>query len=427
MEATNTSRSLPHFDYVPTTCGEPSYRHAHAPSPHHTERDQEISRSNLNGWPHAENHDWHAAVATRPSGHFVQGQTAKSTTTSTPTQLTPGKSPNSRSRNKLPNPKRKPQKLTYPGRDIVPLVHPILGFGGQEVNHTGMICFPIRFDNRLKARNLEVDFLVVDVPNVSLGHRNLCKESQPQHPRSWLPRLSGHHPRRKRRWYRATGPFSFQRSVAALTSRAKASAIVISSSVTLRGSEVPKAAKSQDFIKRLGEYRLRPTTQPPQSLGCRQVLGEQGFGLQQTASLRGEEERIDRPLIPSMGRGGGRRLIWAAFSALALTNSLLVHKVPLLFFPALLSFGHHLLGGGVPGLEDCQLRLHLLCIEQKGVRSEPNENAHPKQERQSTLRKILKGSLSLDLLFLFSGPFTYSIACAMNFRIGRGLSSSLMK
>ncbi|KAJ8427550.1 hypothetical protein Cgig2_003113 [Carnegiea gigantea] len=39
------------------------------------------------------------------------------------------------------------KKLKYPGREIVPLVHPILGFGGQEVNPTGMcvlIAFTIR-------------------------------------------------------------------------------------------------------------------------------------------------------------------------------------------------------------------------------------------------------------------------------------------
>ncbi|KAJ8444804.1 hypothetical protein Cgig2_014993 [Carnegiea gigantea] len=45
------------------------------------------------------------------------------------------------------------QKLTYPGRDIVPLVHPILGFGGQEVNPTGMICLLLHFGDRLKPRN----------------------------------------------------------------------------------------------------------------------------------------------------------------------------------------------------------------------------------------------------------------------------------
>ncbi|KAJ8436468.1 hypothetical protein Cgig2_000453 [Carnegiea gigantea] len=64
------------------------------------------------------------------------------------------------------------QKLTYPGRDSVPLVHPILGFGGPEVKPTGMIRLLLCFDDKLKARNLEVDFLIIDVPkayNVILG------------------------------------------------------------------------------------------------------------------------------------------------------------------------------------------------------------------------------------------------------------------
>jgi len=70
------------------------------------------------------------------------------------------------------------QKLTYPGLDIVPLVHPILGFKGQEVNPTGMIRLTIHFGDRLKPRNLKVDFLVADVPmayNVILGCPTLHK------------------------------------------------------------------------------------------------------------------------------------------------------------------------------------------------------------------------------------------------------------
>ena len=56
------------------------------------------------------------------------------------------------------------KKLTYPGRDIVPLVHPILGFQGQEVNATGKIHLPLCFRDKGKTKNVEVDFLVVDVP-----------------------------------------------------------------------------------------------------------------------------------------------------------------------------------------------------------------------------------------------------------------------
>jgi len=56
------------------------------------------------------------------------------------------------------------KKLAYLGRDIVPLVYPILGFGGQEVNPIGMIRLPLCFGDKVKAKNLEMDFLVVDVP-----------------------------------------------------------------------------------------------------------------------------------------------------------------------------------------------------------------------------------------------------------------------
>ncbi|KAJ8441282.1 hypothetical protein Cgig2_013697 [Carnegiea gigantea] len=77
------------------------------------------------------------------------------------------------------------KKLTHPRRDIVPLVHPILGFGRQEVNPTGMIRLPIRFGDKLRSKNLEVDFLVVDVPtayNVILGSPTLHKLPHPLHP-----------------------------------------------------------------------------------------------------------------------------------------------------------------------------------------------------------------------------------------------------
>ncbi|KAJ8435641.1 hypothetical protein Cgig2_012302 [Carnegiea gigantea] len=67
-------------------------------------------------------------------------------------------------------------RLSYLGREIVPLVHPILGFGGQEVNPTRMIRLPLCFGNKVEAKNLEVDVLVVDVLtgyNVILGRPTL--------------------------------------------------------------------------------------------------------------------------------------------------------------------------------------------------------------------------------------------------------------
>ncbi|KAJ8420898.1 hypothetical protein Cgig2_006334 [Carnegiea gigantea] len=61
-----------------------------------------------------------------------------------------------------------PKKLAYPGRDIVPLVHPIL-----EVNPTGVIRLLARFEDKGRAKNVEVDFLVVD--NIILGRPTLHK------------------------------------------------------------------------------------------------------------------------------------------------------------------------------------------------------------------------------------------------------------
>ncbi|KAJ8431172.1 hypothetical protein Cgig2_019848 [Carnegiea gigantea] len=71
------------------------------------------------------------------------------------------------------------KKLAHPGRDIVPLVHPILDFGGQEVNPTRMIRLPVCFGNKLRSKNLDIDFLVVDVPtayNMILGGPTVHKE-----------------------------------------------------------------------------------------------------------------------------------------------------------------------------------------------------------------------------------------------------------
>ncbi|KAJ8422875.1 hypothetical protein Cgig2_013748 [Carnegiea gigantea] len=78
MEAVNSARPLPHFDYVLTAGYEPSHRQVHIPSPHSTEREQEASQSNRG------HHDWHAATTVRPSGRSIQGQTTKFTTAFTP-------------------------------------------------------------------------------------------------------------------------------------------------------------------------------------------------------------------------------------------------------------------------------------------------------------------------------------------------------
>ncbi|KAJ8420264.1 hypothetical protein Cgig2_021931 [Carnegiea gigantea] len=70
------------------------------------------------------------------------------------------------------------KKLKYLGREIVFLVHPILRFRGQEMNPIGIVHPPLCFGDKAKARTLEVDFLVIDVPtayNAILGRPTLHK------------------------------------------------------------------------------------------------------------------------------------------------------------------------------------------------------------------------------------------------------------
>ncbi|KAJ8444145.1 hypothetical protein Cgig2_029920 [Carnegiea gigantea] len=248
MEAANSARSLPHFDYGPTAGYGRSNCRTLAPSQRHSSGVREASRLDQNGRPQKENHDDSTAPNARLSSHPSRGPLAKSTIASTPLShemrnaslrswlLVPGvkrkashasgrpASFHKRARdldhgtNNVFNGREAPcfsslhndplavemkvasaivrrilieiessvdiitwdciKKLTYPGRDIVPRVHPILGFGGQELNPTGMIHRPLHFGDKVKARNLEVDFLVMDVPmayNIILGRPTLHK------------------------------------------------------------------------------------------------------------------------------------------------------------------------------------------------------------------------------------------------------------
>ncbi|KAJ8435868.1 hypothetical protein Cgig2_028576 [Carnegiea gigantea] len=236
----------------------------------------------------------------------------------------------------------------------------------------------------------------------------------------------------QRRWYRATSPSSFCRSAAALTPRAKASTIVTSSSVTLKGSEVPEAAKSQDLtkswtsvnlvagsalIKFVGSCRAL-TGVPPVACevaphgyqGASKSLGTRGSITSRPALRARGRSGLIVPLFPSIGRGGSHHLILAAFKSLTLTNGnentlvkhlqrvtmnrgekgpgiyllgLLVHKAPSLFFSAALGFGRHLLGGGIPSLEGRQSYSRLPCTKSKIVRS-------TKAGTSGTLRKNFK-------------------------------------
>ncbi|KAJ8423403.1 hypothetical protein Cgig2_030570 [Carnegiea gigantea] len=129
------------------------------------------------------------------------------------------------------------KKLVHPERDIIPLVNPILGFGGQEVNPTGMIRLPVRFGDKTKSRGFEVDFLVVNVPTAYNGQHDLAEV--PEGVRAALLASRSACTLSQRHWYRETSPSTRWHSTIALTLRAKTLTMATSSSVTLGGCEAP--------------------------------------------------------------------------------------------------------------------------------------------------------------------------------------------
>ncbi|KAJ8427839.1 LOW QUALITY PROTEIN: hypothetical protein Cgig2_029756 [Carnegiea gigantea] len=195
MKAVNSTRSLPHFDYVPTNGGEPSHRQERVPSPYYTEL--ELSRSSRSSQPSAEQQgrraeptqpqprDEECSTVATIAGGYTKGMTRsawKAQLRGAQQVLTAGQGP----RITVPTMDCL-KKLTHPVHDIIPLVHSILGFSGKEVNPTGMIRLPVRFGDKLKFKNLEVDFLVIEVPtayNVIRGRPTLHKA----HIRQALPR-----------------------------------------------------------------------------------------------------------------------------------------------------------------------------------------------------------------------------------------------
>ncbi|KAJ8438781.1 LOW QUALITY PROTEIN: hypothetical protein Cgig2_009899 [Carnegiea gigantea] len=91
----------------------------------------------------------------------------------------------------------------------------------------------------------------------------------------------------------------------------------------------------------------------------------------------------------------------------------------------MLSVNCHLFRGGASGLKDRQLHPCLLCIKRKRSQARTKRKGRSTQEQPVAARKKLlaknfylgsqfSSSMSLDLLFFFLGPFTDSIACAIN-------------
>ncbi|KAJ8438388.1 LOW QUALITY PROTEIN: hypothetical protein Cgig2_006306 [Carnegiea gigantea] len=377
MQAANSARPIPHFHYVPTNGGEPSHRPERVPSPCSTEREWEVSRSNQSNQPYTEQQGRRAAA--RPSGRPTQG-------------------------------------LTYPGRDIVPLVHPILGFDGQEVNPTRMTHFIVRFEASASASKglaasspapspspeggINSTSLGSQLSSSAVGAR-LRSGGRPQNsypPK--IPRLASLRPCANTPSLHlfpvplvlGRQPSSLRHSAAALTPQANALVIVKSSSVILGESEVPKVTRSQDFTKswtihhgisldEIGGWPLgawgRTATglrSSPHGLGGGSVFLETG-NRSAPASLAwvGADAAVlsGRPLVHWHLR--------TDYSKLGITKKggepgskvyllgLLVDKVLPLLFPTALGVGCYLLRSGVPDLKDRQPHPRLLYIKQKGT------------------------------------------------------------
>ncbi|KAJ8434334.1 hypothetical protein Cgig2_010951 [Carnegiea gigantea] len=79
IEAANSARPLPHFDYVPTTGCEPFHRHVPVVSHHHSDKVREIARLDRDGQSQGEIRDCSIAADVLQSRHPSQGRPAKST------------------------------------------------------------------------------------------------------------------------------------------------------------------------------------------------------------------------------------------------------------------------------------------------------------------------------------------------------------
>ncbi|KAJ8425533.1 LOW QUALITY PROTEIN: hypothetical protein Cgig2_021338 [Carnegiea gigantea] len=228
--------------------------------------------------------------------------------------------------------------------------------------------------------------------------------------------------------------------------RAKTSTMAISCSVTLWGSEAPGVIRSQDLtmswtretlaarsaLMKLAEGRGASGEGPPvvwvvaptalEGVRCSCLAGAYGR-LLPTGHEGGYLQGKDLVCNPRDTRRGNK------LGHIPYLLGLLSNKALPLLLPPVLGVGHHLFGSGVPGLEDCQPCPRLICIKQKrsqvstkhktrrlstlGVILEDHKAGRSKEEvigENFNLGSQFQASRSLDLLLLFSGPFTDSIA-----------------
>ncbi|KAJ8434093.1 hypothetical protein Cgig2_005772 [Carnegiea gigantea] len=256
--------------------------------------------------------------------------------------------------------------LTYLGSDIVPLVHPILGFEGQEVNPTGVIRLPLCFEDKGKAKNVEVDFLVVAIStacNIILGTSLIFK----------IIYLTGGRDELHHFEFRPFGLSSLallhvvdvgleatvlqkvegQRHQELQTRKrgrkeedtSPASATATSSSVNVRGSEVPDAAKSHNLARSRTTRAWQLNKLPGSSWGALRHLRE------------------FPPWSPKLHRRPlGYRLLYGelGFSHRPTGDPL--------FLSVTLGLGRYLLGGGISGLEGVNFALACSAQNEKESR-----------------------------------------------------------
>ncbi|KAJ8431001.1 hypothetical protein Cgig2_025683 [Carnegiea gigantea] len=157
MKATNSVRPLPHFDYVPT-------------EQVNSDEVGEVARPDRDGRSQGENCDrFIGADALQCRLSIKPGATG---------EVNHGLNALRKALHELANKGqidhflkrgsrflRKKHKLASPEpREEECSIEIMATIAEQEVNPTGMIRFPLHFGNKAKARNLEVDFLVVDIP-----------------------------------------------------------------------------------------------------------------------------------------------------------------------------------------------------------------------------------------------------------------------
>ncbi|KAJ8446018.1 hypothetical protein Cgig2_012362 [Carnegiea gigantea] len=202
IEVANSPRPLPTFGYMPAMDCEPSYRHAPSRSHRCSDEVRETARPEKNGRSRGKNRDRSVILDALQHCRPSPARPAKLTTTSTPYVTHSHRTTWFEEQEQTWKPRGEVLgwRHTPEHRSVKECIRsppsgglreaqtprkrnhlsgtPHYGFGDQEVNPGTMIRLPLRFGDKAKATNIEVDFLVVNVPmanNVILGRPTLHK------------------------------------------------------------------------------------------------------------------------------------------------------------------------------------------------------------------------------------------------------------